>query len=68
MVDILLRWIELKIVLKDGEIDFGNGLNETALYNFIMECKYIILLAADGNSKVITLKRNLDKEIIEAKE
>lgn len=53
----------MKIVLQDGEIDFGGKLNETALYNFIMNCKYIIFLAEDGNSKVINLEKNQDGEI-----
>lgn len=56
----------MKIVLEDGEIDFGKVPSETALYNFIMNCKYIILLAEDGNSKVITLETNEDGELIEA--
>lgn len=54
----------MKIVLQDGEIDFGGKINETALYNFIMNCKYIIFLAEDGNSKVINLEKNEDNEII----
>ncbi len=54
----------MKIILEDGEIDFGKLANETALYNFIMMCKYIIILGEDGASKVITLEINQDGEII----
>lgn len=56
----------MKIVLEDGEIDFGKVPSETAMYNFIMRSKYIIFLAEDGASKVIALETNEDGELIEA--